>query len=82
MNTQNRQFLWKLSIRRGTGLLCACFLWMSLAGGAGSSALLLAQSELATLTGTVADSSGGVIANADVTVKKPRHQYFVHRKEQ
>ena len=29
---------------------------------------LLAQSELATLTGSVADSSGGVIANAEVTV--------------
>src|SRR5262245_17595512 len=27
-----------------------------------------AQSELATLTGTVADSSGGIIANADVIV--------------
>src|SRR5260221_13809040 len=70
MNPQDRQFLWKLSMLRCRRLLCACFLWMSLAGGARSSTWLLAQSELATLTGPVADSSGGVLANADVTVKK------------
>jgi len=66
MNTQDRRYLWKLSTHRWPRLLLSCFLWLSLATG--SSAWLLAQSELATLTGTVADSSGGVIANADATV--------------
>jgi len=68
MNTQNPRSLWKRSARGCPGLPVSWLLCMSLAIGAGSSSWLLAQSELATLTGTVADSSGGVIANADVTV--------------
>ncbi|MCI0624267.1 MAG: carboxypeptidase-like regulatory domain-containing protein, partial [Acidobacteria bacterium] len=68
MKTQDQRSIWKLSIYHCPQLLFSCFLWLSWAGAAGSSAWLLAQSELATLTGTVTDSSGGVIANADVTV--------------
>jgi len=68
MNTQDLRSFWKLSTNRCPQLLFSCFLWLSLASASGSSAWLLAQSELATLTGTVADASGGVIANADVTV--------------
>jgi len=68
MNTQDRRLLWQCSADRCGQLLFSCCLWLSLASAVGSSAWLLAQSELATLTGTVADSSGGVIANADVTV--------------
>lgn len=69
MNTQNRRSLWKRSARGCPGFPVSWFLCMSLAIGTGTSTRLLAQSELATLTGTVSDSSGGVIANADVTVK-------------
>ena len=69
MNTQTRRPLWRVSARGSHRLLISWLLCLSFAIGAGSSTWLLAQSELATLTGTVADSSGGVIANADVTVK-------------
>src|SRR5258706_2027661 len=68
MNTQDRRSLWKLSPHRCAELLFYWLLWMSLATQAGSSGWLLTQSERATLTGTAADSSGGVIADADATV--------------
>ena len=68
MKIQDRPFSRQLSVDCCPRLFFACCLWLTLASTVGSSVWLLAQSELATLTGSVADSSGGVIANAEVTV--------------
>ena len=68
MKIQDRPFSRQLSVDCCPWLFFACCLWLTLASTVGSSVWLLAQSELATLTGSVADSSGGVIANAEVTV--------------
>ncbi|HEX2523547.1 MAG TPA: carboxypeptidase-like regulatory domain-containing protein, partial [Terriglobia bacterium] len=67
MNTQDRRFLWRYSADRCRYLVVCLSVGLSL-GTLGSSAWLLAQSELATITGTVADATGGIIGNADVIV--------------